>query len=1045
MKNWILFIGLFYFLPSQSQILGNWNLIGPTAFPENIVGQINGMGRISQIKFGPIHSHRMYAVAATGGLWISNNSGDTWSRTGTDDLPVHDFASIAIDYTNDSILYLGGGDANYYSGSLYAIWKSTDGGATWNHYSQGIGSRLVVEILLSPLDHNELIAATNDGIFKSYDGGQNWTEKLADGDFTDMAYKTAPGTRTIFAVTHTKIYRSEDLGETWVELTNGVIIPNNDGEGMRVAVTPADTNRVYVAMIANRGNVLRSDDGGDSWATVKDDYNQSLVGYAEDESGQGNYDFTLIAHPLHPDWLFLSAHCHWRSLDGGVTWKKLTNWWTNCHTDMHDYEFDPNDPNRLYNANDGGVWVSADTANNWLPKSDYLSNTEFYHAANSHLQRGYINGGTQDNGEIYMGNGTWFTNRGGDWTSKIAFDFLSSDYCYEIADGSRRGLTGGSKDLNLPFTPDNKTDFEFTPDAPGIGFVSQNDVWRTDTLASNQHSWLQISNFSIPIMDMKTVPGHPDWLYVVTNNKRIYRSFNARDANPTWANYTLLPNSTSVYASMAPIGSDTNVVYLSGNSKIYRSANQGASWTDVSYNLPAINIKQIVHDTYSTDESIYALVGNAVYYKNNTMSSWINYSFGMPTIAEARDLMLFNNGTANSVLRVSFYGRGVWETPLYATPFCSPVDSVFADNVTMSSAIVHWTPSGNGNYPLQYKALTTMNWNTVNVSGTSYPINGLSPDTKYAFRVQSSCAGNTQSGFSLPGNFKTDCQPVPVQWTHQDIGSVQALGNVCYHPTTETYRMIGSGSDIWGQEDECQYMYQMVKGDVTITAFCESIENVYEWAKSGPMIRENLDSNARQLMMAITPGDGAAVQYRKNSSGNSSNTNDTSFHAPLWLRISRVGNSFTGSVSPDGSNWTDIKNTTINMGDTVFAGIAHTSHIDGLLSESVFRFISIAPDSAIIQTHPDGVLPLNDAATMFAMFPNPTTGNLQISYFTSAAAEAEISVYNLQGSLMKHLSMAAVMGDNKVTLRLKDLAEGAYLVKLTIAGAVQVQRLVIAR
>ena len=1045
MKKLLLLMGLFYSLQSNAQILGNWNLAGPTAFPENIVGQINGMGRISQIKFSPLHSNRMYAVAATGGLWISDNSGTTWHNTGTDALPVHDFANVCIDYTNDSILYLGGGDANYYHGSLYAIWKTTDGGATWNHYSTGIGSRLVVELLMSPDDHNELIAATSDGVFKSYDGGQTWSEKLSTGDFTDMAYKTVTGTHIIFAVTHSKIYRSEDLGETWNELTNGITIPNNDGEGMRLAVTPADTNRVYVAMIANRGNVLRSDDGGDSWTTVKDDYNQSLVGYSEDESGQGNYDFTLIAHPQHPDWLFLSAHCHWRSLDGGVTWTKLTNWWTNCHTDMHDYEFDPNQPNRLFNANDGGVWVSTDTGNHWSPSSDFLSNTEFYHAANSNLNRGYISGGTQDNGELYMGNGTWYTNRGGDWTTPMAFDYLSSDYCYEISDGTKRGLTGGSKDLNLPFTPDNKTDFEFTPDAPGIAFVSQNDVWRSDTLASNQLTWNKISNFSVPVMDIEVVPGHPDWLYVLTNNKRIYRSFNALDPTPTWGTYTLLPNGTNLYASIATIGSDTNVVYMSGNNKIYRSGNKGASWVDVSYNLPSTNIKKVVADEYSSDESVYALVGNTVYYKNNTMNSWINYSFGMPTVAEARDLMIFNNGTANSALRVSFFGRGVWESPLYSTPVCSPVDSLFASDITMSSAIVHWASSGSGNYVLQYKALTEFNWNAINVSGTSYPINGLDPDTKYAFRVQSTCTGNTQSGFSLPANFKTDCEPVPAQWAHQDIGQVQAMGNVCYTPTTETYRMIGSGEDIWGQQDECQYMYQQVKGDVTITAYCESMEDVYGWAKAGPMIRETLDSNARQIMMAITPGNGAAVQYRKNPGGNSSNTNDTSFHAPLWLRMARTGSSFTGSVSADGSNWTDIKTTTISMGDTAYAGLAHTSHIDGVLSESVFKFITITPDSAIIPGSPTGIPVRSSTQNWFTLYPNPTTGHLQLAFTATAPGIAQFSIYNVQGVVVKQTTIAAQYGFQQVPLHVNELPEGLYIVKLRLGENTQVRQLVIAR
>ena len=171
-----IFYNLFYLLFIQTiflnaQIVGNWSLTGPTLFPTDISGQINGMGRVSQIKFHPTNPNKVYAVAATGGLWVSNNSGTVWNKTGTDNLAEQSFASVCIDYTNDSILYLGGGDANYYSSSLYACWKSLDGGTTWNISNTGMGSRLVIEMLMSPVDHNVIVAATNDGIFKTYNGG----------------------------------------------------------------------------------------------------------------------------------------------------------------------------------------------------------------------------------------------------------------------------------------------------------------------------------------------------------------------------------------------------------------------------------------------------------------------------------------------------------------------------------------------------------------------------------------------------------------------------------------------------------------------------------------------------------------------------------------------------------------------------------------------------------------------------------------------------------------------------------------------------------
>src|SRR5207248_1475149 len=114
----------------------------------------------------------------------------------------------------------------------------------------------------------------------------------------------------------------------------------------------------------------------------------------------------------------------------------------------------------------------------------------------------------------------------------------------------------------------------------------------------------------------------------------------------------------------------------------------------------------------------------------------LNYSFGMPSIAQSRDLMIFNNGTSNAILRVSFFGRGICESPLYSAPVCPPTDSLFADNITMTSALLHWNATGTGNYVLQYKAMQDLNWTPVNVSANSYLLTGLIANTKYVFRVQ---------------------------------------------------------------------------------------------------------------------------------------------------------------------------------------------------------------------------------------------------------------------------------------------------------------------
>src|SRR5436189_5282027 len=100
---------------SLSAQLANWSALLPALFPTNVSGQIHGISRVSQLKFHPTNSSKMYAVSARGGLFISTNGGSNWSiAPGCDPMPSTRFASVCIDFTNDQVIYLGAGDHNYY-------------------------------------------------------------------------------------------------------------------------------------------------------------------------------------------------------------------------------------------------------------------------------------------------------------------------------------------------------------------------------------------------------------------------------------------------------------------------------------------------------------------------------------------------------------------------------------------------------------------------------------------------------------------------------------------------------------------------------------------------------------------------------------------------------------------------------------------------------------------------------------------------------------------------------------------------------------------
>ena len=148
---------------------------------------------------------------------------------------------------------------------------------------------------------------------------------------------------------------------------------------------------------------------------------------------------------------------------------------------------------------------------------------------------------------------------------------------------------------------------------------------------------------------------------------------------------------------------NVNVVYISCNNKMYRSANQGATWADITFNLPATNILKIYHDDYSTDETVFVSTGNRVYSKNAAAITWTEITGNLPSIANITDFMMYNNGTVASKLSVSYYGRGVWEYRIHPT---YPPVAAFSSNKTYicPGQQVQFTDESDGDN-------LTYNWN----------------------------------------------------------------------------------------------------------------------------------------------------------------------------------------------------------------------------------------------------------------------------------------------------------------------------------------------
>jgi PKD repeat protein len=662
-KNIIIFILLL--INAATVIAQNWKEVGPSNFPINTGGQINGLGRVTQLKFHPTLANVLYATSASGGAYKSIDTGNHWTLLGTDNFVNMNLSCIAIDPSNDQILYLGTGDPNYYSNDV-GVYKSINGGTTWNLSTVGLGNLLTVDIIINPINHLQLVAAAKSGIWQSTDGAATWINVKTGGAFRDI--KRQPNSNTIFAVTENQVWRSTDFGTNWIQNTSATF--NQAGtDGMRIIVNPADTNIVYVVSNGNNGVVFKSTNGGTTFTNVYNSATQCLVCYdsSPTDPGQGDYDFAACADPTNANHIYVAAHCLWESLNGGTTWQQKTEWSKELHTDHHQFVFSPFNNTKFYSINDGGIWLRNGLLDSfWIPKCDGITAMEIYKAAASKIQRNQMSAGTQDNGEVYYDANGCYTNRGGDWSSRMEYDYNTEDVVYYMEDGERRSFNpqNGSNSFNSPYDPSNNSRIAFDKTNKNLALYGKDTMYITTNLNSSSPTWTAINNTIFGMRDIAISKANNTLAFSIQNGK-FYRYENITTIPIVSSINT--PSSATIQGSVTTIPSADSIVYLSCGSKIYRSSNKGNTWINISYNLPATTILKIYHDDYSNNETIYLCSGNTIFTKPKSDTVWQNISGNLPKIANINTLMLYNDSTIASKLKVAYYGRGIWEYLLHPT------------------------------------------------------------------------------------------------------------------------------------------------------------------------------------------------------------------------------------------------------------------------------------------------------------------------------------------------------------------------------------------
>lgn len=262
-------------------------------------------------------------------------------------------------------------------------------------------------------------------------------------------------------------------------------------------------------------------------------------------------------------------------------------------------------------------------------------------------------------------------------------------------------------------------------------------------------------------------------------------------------------------------------------------------------------------------------------------------------------------------------------------------------SVTSTQTQFQWNAvAGATSYRIE-RSTDGSTYSTLATVGTlNYTDTGLTALQSYYYRVWGVHSGNntqSQSGTVIfAATPATTALPSP--WSQQDIGAVGGSGAAGH--SSGTFTVLASGADIWNTSDQFRYVYQNLSGDGQITARVVSLTNTNGWAKAGVMIRESLAANSKQAMTIVSATNGTAFQRRTTTGGSSFHTGGSG-SAPYWVRLVRIGSTFSSYVSSNGTTWTLLNSVTISMTTNVYVGLATCATNNSRLTRAVFDNVSI--------------------------------------------------------------------------------------------------------
>ncbi|HKP93993.1 MAG TPA: hypothetical protein VJS88_08855 [Chthoniobacterales bacterium] len=432
------------------------------------IGSAAMSGRVSSIAATrePTGKLTIFVGAASGGVWKSEDSGTRYKPV-FDEQPVQSIGDVALDPKNSKNVWVGTGES-WTRNSVSVgngVYKSTDGGETWNYVGLPNSER-VAKIMVSPANSDTVFAAvpgalwsdsTDRGLYKTTDGGKNWDLVLkganpstgASGiamdpndpnvmfacmwDFRRKGWTFRSGGDGPDKPSASGLFRTADGGATWTEITPEANkgFPKKPYGRLAVAIAPSNSKRVYCFVESTDSALFVSDDGGATWE--KRDKSSWMV-------WRPFYFANLIVDPKNADRVFKTDGPLILSEDAGKSFS-VVGGFQGAHGDLHAIWIDPTNPQTVISGDDGGVYYSYNSGAKWW-KAENLPISQFYHVSIDDADPFRVYGGLQDNSSWvgqsqYPGgiaNSQWENLYGGDGFWMFA-DPSDPDYVYAEAQG----------------------------------------------------------------------------------------------------------------------------------------------------------------------------------------------------------------------------------------------------------------------------------------------------------------------------------------------------------------------------------------------------------------------------------------------------------------------------------------------------------------------------------------------------------------------------------------------------------------------------------